>query len=134
MSTHSSGGTLHRFWRWLVSYDARERLNIAAVAIVRDRRLDTAHFDVALDAAAQYMVMIYAGEKRAAHEFYERAISGYPTEIRKLAVCVTLLRHGLFTGRLPARDYDLVQKRCRRMSGGTSLRPFLSKITRSSRG
>ena len=124
---------LRALWRWIVSYDSRERLSFTVDEIVRDNRMNSDLFSSALDDFADYMTTLYTGQTQEATDLYSHIRTTYPIAMRNLAKCAILLRHGLFKSQLAARDYDLIQELCGRINGGAKLRPFLSKIHRANR-
>ncbi|WP_154697204.1 hypothetical protein [Lentzea guizhouensis] len=124
---------LRALWRWIVSYDSRERLGFVVEEILSTNRLNATAFNAASNDTAQYMKMVRTGKGNEAATLYLHIRDTYPSTVRNLALCATLLRHGLLTGRLVARDYDLIQRKCGHINGGAKLRPFFSKIDRVSR-
>lgn len=126
---------LHNFWRWAVSYNAREMLSISVDQIVRDNDIDPDAFNAAFTDHLTYMEMCRhdPNGKGKASEFYSQIIDACSLDVLNLARCASLLRHGLFTGRLSAANYDVTQALCETIDGGTVLRPLLSKINRVTR-
>lgn len=133
MRTRAFLSILHNFWRWAVSYNARETLSNSVDQIVRDADLDVAMFNEAFADHLKYMLLSYRDLNGEAAKFYSEILNSYPDDVVRLARCASLLRHGLFTGRLSAGDYDVTQALCAQIEGGSSLRPLLRKINRVTR-
>lgn len=87
----------------------------------------------ALESHRAYMLALMNHDRDRASEIYGQMSNRHPIQIVELTRCATILRHGLFRGRLTANDYDLASTLCQSIEGGNDLVPFLSRIKRVGR-